>query len=722
MDNLIKRAINCYQNKKFIEAEKICQNILDLNPNNFDAINLLAAINFQNKSFSKSIELFKKASKINPNSADLYNNLSIAFLQEKKFKEAIQSWDKAIKLKPDFFQAYFGKGNAYSNLKDYSNAIDNFNKAIEIKKDYKEAYNNLGSLYANLKDHKNALTFFKKAISINPVHFNEFNNLGNVYYELKKYNDAIDNYNLAIKINSDFALTYYNKAKALQKINLIEESVMNYKKAISLNKNFSEAYKNLGNIYMDLKLLDKSIYNHEKALKINPGIKFLLGNILQSKCGICDWENFEQEKDFLEKQILDGKRSASPFSTLLLYDSPSLLMKSSNIFLESEFQNSKWIKKEKIRNKKIRIAYYSSDFHNHATMYLIANLFELHDKSKFEIYAFSFGPDDNSQIRKRVIKTFDKFIDVKQKTIQEIVEISRHENIDIAVDLKGFTNNNRFDLFIKRCAPIQISYLGFPGTTGSDCIDYIIADKTVIPEENKIHYSENIIYLPNSYQVNDSNPTLSKKNFSKKDFNLPENKFIFCCFNHSFKILPDMFQIWIKILKKVKNSVIWLLIDNEIAQDNLKKILVSSDIDPNRMIFAGRLPHPEHIIRLGLADLFLDTFPCNAHTTASDALRSSLPIITVKGNSFASRVASSLLTSVGLEELITKSKKEYEELAVKIAENKNFYREIKDKLNKNIIDMPLFNSKLFTKKLETAYQIIYKNYTEEKKFETIEIN
>ena len=376
---------------------------------------------------------------------------------------------------------------------------------------------------------------------------------------------------------------------------------------------------------------------------------------------------------------------------------------------------------KKIKKKKIKIGYYSSDFHNHATMYLMANLFELHDKNKFETYAYSFGPDDSSKIRKRVMKTFDKFFDVKSKTTKEIVQHSRELNLDIAVDLKGFTNNNRFDLFIERCAPIQISYLGFPGTTSSDCIDYLIADKIVIPEENKNYYSENIIYLPNSYQVNDSKPDLSKKIFSKKDFNLPENKFIFCCFNHNFKILPDMFEIWMKILKKVKNSVIWLLIENETAQNNLKKILVSNDIDPNRMIFAGRLPHSEHIIRLGLADLFLDTFPCNAHTTASDALRSSLPIITIKGNSFASRVASSLLSSVGLEELITKSGKEYEELAVKIAENKNFYKEIKDKLKKNIIDMPLFNSKLFTKKLETSYIEVYKNYNENIKPETIRI-
>ena len=620
MNNLFKNAINFYENKEYDKAKKVCEDILDIQPDDLNATNLLAILNFHNKDFVQSIKFFEKAIEINPNISETYNNL------------------------------------------------------------------------------------------------------GNVYYEFKQFNIAIENYNKALKIKPNFALSYYNRAKALQEINQKQEAISDYDKAISINNNFSAAYKNLGNLYMELKILDKSIYNHVQALKINPNMSYLNGTIIQSKCGLSEWANFKEDKLFLKNNILSGKKTTSPFPTILIYDSPSLQKKAIEIFVKNEFKNPKKIKLEKIKNEKIKIGYYSSDFHNHATMYLMANLFELHDKNKFETYAYSFGPDDGSKIRKRVMKTFDKFFDVKSKTTKEIVHHSRELNLDIAVDLKGFTNNNRFDLFIERCAPIQISYLGFPGTTSSDCIDYLIADKIVIPEENKNYYSENIIYLPNSYQVNDSNPDLSKKIFSKKDFNLPENKFIFCCFNHNFKILPDMFEIWMKILKKVKNSVIWLLIDNKTAQNNLKKILVSNDIDPNRMIFAGRLPHSEHIIRLGLADLFLDTFPCNAHTTASDALRSSLPIITIKGNSFASRVASSLLSSVGLEELITKSGKEYEELAVKIAENKNFYKEIKDKLKKNIIDMPLFNSKLFTKKLESAYIEVYKNYNENIKPETIRIN
>ncbi len=721
MDNLFKSAVECYQNKQFEKAENICLKILELDPNNFDATNLLAAISYQNKNYSKSIELFRKATEINPNRFDIYNNLSIVLLQENKLKEAIHSWDQAIKLNPNFSEGYFGKGNAFTDLKDYSQAIDNFKKALEIKPDYKQAYNNLASVYANLKDYKNAIKIFKKAINIKPVHFNEYNNLGNIYYESYEFNKAIENYNLALKINPDFPLIYYNKAKALYKINLKQEAIFNYEKAISINKNFAEAYKNLGNLYLDLKTLEKSIYNHEQALKINPKIKYLSGTILQSKCGMCDWRNFKKEKEILANDILNGKKAASPFSTILIYDSPSIQKMASNLFVESEFKKPKYLKNKK-QNKKIRVAYYSADFHNHATMYLMANLFELHDKTKFETFAFSFGPNDESQIRKRVSKSFDKFFDVKLKNTNEIVKLSRDLNIDIAVDLKGFTNDNRFDLFVERCAPIQISYLGYPGTLASDSIDYLVADKTLIPEENKKFYSEKIIYMPNTYQVNDSTLKVSEKKFERKDLGLPEKGIVFCSFNQSYKILPDMFRIWIRILKKVENSVLWLMTDNEITEKNLKNEFIKNEIKENRLIFASRMHHQEHLSRLKLADIFLDTFPYNAHTTASDALRVGIPVVTLKGQSFASRVASSLLNCLDLNELITDNENEYQKVAIKLAENNSLLQEIKRKINHNVSTKPLFDTKLFTQHLENAYITVIQKLKKNESLDHIEIN
>ena len=719
-----KEAFNFYQKREFLESEKICIKILKESPNNFEVINLYAVLLFQKKNYKEAITFFNKAIKINPKRPDLYNNLSIALFQEKKYKEAIISWDNAIKIKPDYAEAFFNKGNVYSIIKDYKNSIKNFEEAIKIKKNYKEAFSNLGNVYVEMKDYERALEKFNLSTQISPINPIEYNNIGNIYFELKNFKKALENFDKALNIDKNFALSYYNKAKTYKEINNNEKAVINYEKAILLNKNFSEAYKNLGNVYLDLKILDKSIYNHQKALKINPNISFLEGTILQSKCGICDWENFSENKNLLEKNILSGKKSSNPFSTLLIYDSPHLHKKSSKIFFENEYNRNgiKEILKELPSNKKVHIGYYSSDFHNHATMYLMANLFEMHDKSKFQTYAFSFGQDDNSEIRDRVSKTFDKFLDVRLKTDEQIVDMSRELKIDIAVDLKGFTLNNRFGIFVKRCAPIQISYLGYPGTMASNCIDYLVADRTLIPEENKKFYTEKIIYMPNTYQVNDPTLKVSKKKFERKELGLPDNGIVFCCFNQNYKILPDMFSIWIEIIKKVENSVLWLMSDNPISETNLKKKFIKNNISENRLIFASRMPHREHLSRLKLADIFLDTFPYNAHTTASDALRVGLPVVTLKGQSFASRVASSLLNSLDLNELITNSDNEYKKLAIKIAENLSLLQEIKKKINNNISNKPLFDAKLFTQHLEKAYLIALQRLKKNKSVDDIEID
>ena len=719
-----KEAFNFYQKREFLECEKICIKILKETPNNFEVINLYAVLLFQKKNYKEAITFFNKAIKINPSRPDLYNNLSIALFQEKKFKEAIISWDNAIKIKPDYAEAFFNKGNVYSIIKDYKNSIKNFEEAIKIKKNYKEAFSNLGNVYVEMKDYERALEKFNLSTQISPINPIEYNNIGNIYFELKNFKKALENFDKALNIDRNFALSYYNKAKTFKEINNNEKAVINYEKAILLNKNFSEAYKNLGNVYLDLKILDKSIYNHQKALKINPNISFLEGTILQSKCGVCDWENFSENKNLLEKNILSGKKSSNPFSTLLIYDSPHLHKKSSKIFFESEYNRDsfKEILKELPSNKKVHIGYYSSDFHNHATMYLMANLFEMHDKSKFQTHAFSFGQDDNSEIRNRVSKTFDKFLDVRLKTDEQIVDMSRELKIDIAVDLKGFTLNNRFGIFVKRCAPIQISYLGYPGTMASNCIDYLVADRTLIPEENKKFYTEKIIYMPNTYQVNDPTLKVSKKKFERKELGLPDNGIVFCCFNQNYKILPDMFSIWIEIIKKVENSVLWLMSDNPISETNLKKKFIKNNISENRLIFASRMPHREHLSRLKLADIFLDTFPYNAHTTASDALRVGLPVVTLKGQSFASRVASSLLNSLDLNELITNSDIEYKKLAINIAENLSLLQEIKKKINNNISNKPLFDAKLFTQHLEKAYLIALQRLKKNKSVDDIEID
>jgi predicted O-linked N-acetylglucosamine transferase (SPINDLY family) len=362
------------------------------------------------------------------------------------------------------------------------------------------------------------------------------------------------------------------------------------------------------------------------------------------------------------------------------------------------------------RHDRIRIGYFSANYYNHAVAYLIAELFERHDRSRFEILGFSFGPDAKDEMSQRVSVAMDRFLDVRSLSDRSVAQLSREHEVDIAVDLMGFTKDNRFGIFAERAAPIQVNYLGYPGTTGADCMDYLIADRTLIPESSRQHYSEKIVYLPDSYQVNDSKRLISEKTSSRAEEGLPEQGFVFCCFNNNYKIVPGTFDRWMRILGQVEGSVLWLLEDNPWAGGNLRKEATRRGISPERLVFARRLPLAEHLARHRLADLFLDTLPYNAHTTASDALRAGLPVLTCLGEAFASRVAATLLRAVDLPELITTSEAEYEALAVEIALNSERCHAIRERLRQNLPTAPLFNTRSYTNHLEAAYGAMYERY------------
>jgi predicted O-linked N-acetylglucosamine transferase (SPINDLY family) len=343
-------------------------------------------------------------------------------------------------------------------------------------------------------------------------------------------------------------------------------------------------------------------------------------------------------------------------------------------------------------------------------MHLMAELFECHDRDKFELIAFSFGPDNQDEWRQRILLCFDKFVDVRFRSDRDIALLSRNMEIDIAVDLKGFTKNSRMGVFSEGSAPIQVNYLGYPGTMAAEYMDYIIADHTLIPESHQRYYSEKVVYLPNSYQVNISKRKISNKSLTRHDVGLPNTGFVFLCFNNIYKITPYTFSGWMRILEVVEGSVLWLLESNSSAVSNLKKEATKSGINEDRLIFAKHISVAEHLNRIQLADLFLDTLPINAHTTTSDALRMELPVLTCMGNSFASRVAASLLNAVNLPELITTTQEQYESLAIQLALHPEKLKIIKDKLINNLPTAPLYDTPLFTRHLESAYLTMYDRY------------
>ncbi len=573
---------------------------------------------------------------------------------------------------------------------------------------------------------KNALTssvdFFNRSIKAkhdNPeVHYN----LGVVLYKLERLDSALDSYNNTIKFKPDYAQAYYNSGIILKKLGKVELALENYQKAIKFKANYAEAYYNSGIIYKELKQFDKAIENYQKAIELKPDIKLLHASLVELKNKVCIWSSFDKDINELENKIIKKNYLTQPFHTLSLYNSPELQIKAAKTYIKE-----KCITKDslgpiiKTKNKKIILGYFSADFCQHPVSQLAARMFELHDKSKFELIAFSFGRNQKDQMHKRISSSFDQFINVHTKTDREIAELSRKLKIDIAIDMMGFSNLNRIKIFAEKCAPIQINFLGYPGTSGSGFIDYIIADKILITKENQENYSEKIIYLPNSYQPNDPTKKISNKIFTKEEFDLPKESFVFCNFNQSYKINPYVFDAWMKILEKVQNSVLWLLEDNPFTSQNIKNEANKRNIKPDRIIFAKELDLHDHLARHKLADLFIDTFPYTAHTTCSDALWSNLPVLTRMGKTFASRVAGSLLTSIDLKELITNSETEFIDLAVELANNSSKLKKIKQKLQKNIKDKPLYNAKLFTKNIETAYQKTYERYMTDQTVSNIEV-
>ena len=437
---------------------------------------------------------------------------------------------------------------------------------------------------------------------------------------------------------------------------------------------------------------------------------------------ICNWSNFPDELEIISKKLTSNEKVVSPFILLALNDKAALHKKSSEVYVQSNYPFNPDlgpILKHR-KNEKIRVGYFSADFKNHAVSILTAELFELHDKSRFEIIAFSFGVDDKSLMRSRLRQAFNQFIDVRGMSDLDIAKLSRELCVDIAVDLGGYTSDSRTGIFSYRAAPIQTSYIGYLGTMGAEYFDYLLADQIIVPERLRKFYSEKIAYLP-SYQANDRKRVISDKQFTRKELGLPETGFIFCCFNNNYKILSSTFDGWMHILREVEGSVLFLYADNQWAESNLKKEAEARGINSSRLVFGGRIPSDEYLARCQTCDIFLDTFPYNAGTTASDALWAGLPVLTLTGESFASRVAASLLDAIGLPELITNAQEEYEALAIELALNPKKLADIKLKLVNNRLTTPLFDTPLFTKNIEAAYIKMMERYHADLKPEHIKI-
>jgi predicted O-linked N-acetylglucosamine transferase (SPINDLY family) len=681
LKHLFNDGFRLHEQGKLDKAKLIYEKILNFYPDDFDSLHLLGVIESRLSNFAIAIELISRAISVNPNNAAAYLNL----------------------------------GNIFKETGVLIKALTHYEKSIELKKDFAEAHSNRGNVLVELGRIEEALVSYDQAVSINPNYAVAYYNRGNALLTLNMALAAIGSYESAIKNKPDYASAFYNRGNALLQLKRTQEAAESYRSAINFKSNYSEAYYNLGTTQSILKNYIEAKEFFEKALFLQKDYDFLNGTLLHTKQQMCDWSEFENSRIEIANKLRENKKVSLPFPILSLFNSLELQHRVSKIWVQNMQPSTNSLellqnKVNRLKKDKIKVAYYSADFYNHATLFLMAELFENHDKQKFEIIGFNFSPNKKDELQQRISKYFDNFIDINNFTDKQVSEISRELNIDIAVDLKGYTKNSREGIFSYRCAPIQISYLGYPGTMGAEYIDYIVADRIVIPEESQKYYNEKIIYLPDCYQVNDSKRKISNITFTKKEFGLPENSFVFCSFNNNYKILPSTFDIWMRIIQKVDGSVLWLFEDNPTAATNLRSEAEKRGVETSRLIFAKPMKLEDHLARHKLADLFLDTFPYNAHTTASDALWAGLPLITLAGETFASRVAASLLSTLELEELITYSENEYESLAICLAKNRKKLKSIKIKLDVNKKTSSLFSGKSFVKKLEEAYFKIHENY------------
>ena len=660
----------------------------------------------------EALASYERAIQLKTDYAEAYYNRGNALQALRRFDAALASHEQAIKLKAGYVEAYNNRGNALQALQRFDAALASFEQAIQLKADYPEAYHNRGIALQALQHFDAALASYEQAIQLKADYPEAYHNRGNALQALQRFDAAVASYEQAIQLKTDYPEAYHNRGIALQALQRFDAAVASYELAIQLKTDYAEAYNNRGLALRGLRRLDAALASFEHAIKLNSGQDFLVGRWLHTKMGLCDWPEVADQVGKLMTAIAGNEKVATPWPVLALSDSLELQRKTAETWTTDQYPTStelpaivKWV-----RHEKIRVGYYSADYHNHATAYLMAELFERHDRNKFELIAFSFGGAQRDALRERLFTAFDQFIEVDNQSEKDIAVLSRSMEIDLAIDLKGFTENSRAKIFSYRAAPIQVSYLGYPGTLGAEYIDYLIADHTLIPQASQQHYAEKIAYLPNSYQVNDRKRAIAATQFSRAALGLPQTGFVFCCFNNNHKITPSTFAGWMRILKQVAGSVLWLLEDNETAGQNLRREASAHGVSAARLIFAKRMSPPDHLARHRFADLFLDTLPYNAHTTASDALWAGLPVLTCVGEAFASRVAASLLNAINLAELITTTQAQYELLAVELATNPERLSQIKQKLASNRLTAPLFDTALFTQHIEDAYTQMVARY------------
>ena len=672
---VLQQAFAAHRAGNAAEAERLYKRVLRAVPGQFDALHLLGVLKAERGFHEEADRLLKRALQSNSRSAEALNN----------------------------------RANVLWSLKQLEEALDSCERALAIKPDYAEAWSNRGNILHDLARPEEALASYERAVALRPDYANAFINRADVLRDLQRFDEALQSCERALAIRPNFAKALVNRAILLMDFRRYDEALASLEQALKVEPGKAETYNYLGNALVAVRRYDAAIASYRRAFEIDPGRGTARALYVLLKRQTCEWTTASRDESELILALRSGAKSVLPLVVISTVDDPAIQLDAARRYVADNKLGRQVVlpSPPRVRRDKIRIAYLSADFRDHTMSVSLAQLFELHDRNRFETYGISFGVDDGSDMRKRMMGAFDRFLDVRSISDIDVARQMAALGIDVAVDLAGFTDGCRPTILAHRPAPIQVNYLGYPGTMGVKFIDYILVDPFVVPAHQQAFFEEALVHLPDCYLPSDTSRRIAECTPRREACGLPEHGLVFAAFNNSHKITSPVFDVWMRLLGAFPGAMLWIRGDNDSMQENLRKQAYARGVSPDRLVFAGRLPLPEHLARQRLADLFLDTLGYNAHSTAIDALWVGLPVVTCAGRSFAARVAGSLLHSVGLPELATDSLEEYEAVAGRLAGDPALRAQIRDRLASNRLSSPLFDTPRLCRHIESAYEEMY---------------
>ena len=736
----IQQALAMIHGGRPAQASALLNEVLRREPLNFNALQLLGHIALQAADYPAAERWLSAARAVNAASPAVHSNLGVALLALHRPAEALECCDRALALKPQYPEAFCNRGHACCALDRPDQGLAGYDRAIALAPGFYDAHAGRAKALSSLGRHREALASCERALELDARNVDAWCRLGGILLRLKRPAEALNAFDRALSLSPDSAEVHNDRGTALRALKRPQEALAAYEKALRLRPQFAEVYCNVANIGLDAGRYAETLGHCERALAIRPDFMDALNiqgttlralrryeeaatvyekilanderfgqassHLLVSRAHVCNWSEREQQASRIIERVASGENASAPHAFLWICDSAPLQLECARLYAEQEFPAASplW-RGERYRHERLRIAYLSADFADHPVAHLIAGVLERHDQDRFETFGISLSHDPAADpMHQRMRRAFAHFHDASGEADGDVAARLREAQIDIAVDLTGHTRGGRLGILAHRPAPVQVNFLGFTGTCGVPYVDYLIGDAVAIPEGQDGYFSEHIIRMPHAFLPNDDRQPVATETPRRSDLGLPPDGIVFCAFNNTYKINPQMFDIWMKLLRETPGSVLWLRAGEGAARTNLAREARTRGVDPDRLVFASRVAAMDaHLARYRQADLFLDTLPYGAHATSRDALWAGLPVLTCTGGAFATRVAASLLTGLGAPELVTQNLDEYAERALAFVHSPARIAEVREKLAQQRAACPVFDTDLYRQHLESAY-------------------